>query len=204
MHYELVFKSILIGLSIAAPVGPIGVLCIQRTLAHGARLGFISGLGAALADGLYGALGALGLNGLNNYLITLNTPLSLAGILFLTWLGWHLWKTPPQTPFSSEHAEQLPAVQALLSVFLLTLSNPMTIMSFIAIFASLGALGQAPSATFSIVFGVTLGSALWWLGLACSVALLRRHLSSFGLCWINHSAGLMLLVLAGWHAYQLW
>lgn len=203
MHYELLFKSMLIGLSIAAPVGPIGVLCIQRTLAHGAGLGFISGLGAALADGLYGALGALGIRSLNHYLTTLHTPLSLAGIVFLAWLGWRLWKTPAQTAFNTERSTQLSPIQALLSVFLLTLSNPMTIVSFVAIFTSLGALGQTYSAALSVVLGVTLGSALWWLSLACSVALLRRRLDSTGLRRINHSAGLILLILAGWQAYQL-
>ncbi|HCN69354.1 MAG TPA: lysine transporter LysE, partial [Candidatus Accumulibacter sp.] len=94
----LFLKAALIGLSIAAPVGPIGLLCIQRTLTHGARVGFVSGLGAAAADGVYGAVGAFGLAAVTQFFVTLALPLAICGAIFLAWMGVRLWRTPAPPP----------------------------------------------------------------------------------------------------------
>ena len=194
----LFLKSVLIGLSIAAPVGPIGLLCIQRTLGHGARIGFISGLGAAAADACYGALGAFGIGAITRVFVTLVTPLALFGALFLPWMGLKMLRaTPPeQAASASDQARVLPAFA---SVFLLTLSNPLTILSFVAIFATLSG-GEALSGADGLVMvlGIFCGSALWWLALSFGVSSIRHRLGVSAMQWIDRSAGLFLLGFAAW------
>ncbi|MFZ6050035.1 LysE family translocator [Pseudomonas sp. CR3202] len=203
MEALLFLKSVLIGLSIAAPVGPIGLLCIQRSLGHGARIGFISGLGAAAADACYGALGAFGIGALTHSFVTLATPLALAGALFLAWMGLKMLRATP-----SEHAagagDPARALPAFVSVFLLTLSNPLTILSFIAIFATLSS-GETLSATSGLVMvlGVFCGSALWWLALSLGVATVRHRLDARAMQWIDRTAGVVLLGFAAWQLVRV-
>jgi threonine/homoserine/homoserine lactone efflux protein len=192
-------KAVLIGLSIAAPVGPIGLLCIQRTLAQGARVGFVSGLGAAVADACYGSIGAFGLVTVMHFFVALTTPLAAIGAVFLGWLGLRTWRAPV-----GREAAAVPVVdhggKAFASVLLLTLGNPATILSFLAVFASLGA-GTVPgsSAAGVMVLGVFVGSALWWLTLALGVAALRHKISPLGMRRINRAAGCCLIAIATWH-----
>lgn len=194
----LFLKAGLIGLSIAAPVGPIGLLCIQRTLAHGARVGFVSGLGAAAADGVYGAIGAFGLAAITGFFVSLATPLAILGAAFLAWLGMQLLRAAP----AAEAARVPDAVggwRAFASVFALTLTNPLTILSFIAVFATLG--GDAATTTTAalvMVLGVWSGSALWWLALALGVAAIRHRIGPRVMRGINRSAGIFLLGFAAW------
>ncbi|WP_271407885.1 LysE family translocator [Pseudomonas sp. Q1-7] len=198
MESLLFLKSVLIGLSVAAPVGPIGLLCIQRSLGHGARIGFISGLGAAAADACYGALGAFGIGAITHAFVTLATPLALAGALFLAWMGLKMLRaTPPRRAASA--GDPARALPAFASVFVLTLSNPLTILSFVAIFATLSG-GAALSAADGLlmVLGVFCGSALWWLTLSLGVATVRHRLGTRTLQWIDRSAGAVLLGFAAW------
>ena len=133
---EIFLSSLLIGLSIAAPVGPIGLLTIQRSLEHGARAGLATGLGAAAADAVYGAIGAYGVSWLVNALVAARVPLALFGGGFLLWMAWQLWRAP----VAQRAASTAPARngwQYFASTFVLTLSNPATIFSFIAIFGSM-------------------------------------------------------------------
>lgn len=184
MYSSLFLQAALIGLSIAAPVGPIGLLCIQRTLSQGARIGFASGLGAALADACYGALGAWGMGGLNQALLDVRLPLAWAGCLFLAWLAWQSWR-------------------AAGSVFLLTLSNPLTILSFLAIFASLNQASTLAGGAAVLVLGVFCGSAAWWLGLALLLVATRRQLSARWQQRIRQGSGALLLGMAVWQAAKL-
>lgn len=201
MDSLLFFQSFLIGLSIAAPVGPVGLLCIQRTLAHGPRVGFVSGLGAALADAVYGALGAFGIQGVIALFIAWQLPLRIAGALFLAWMGWRLLRAAPATEAApAGDAERL--LPALVSVFVLTLGNPMTIVSFVAVFASLGAPPAAASAG-TMVGGVFIGSAAWWGALALGVSGFRQRLGTHGRRIINRAAGSFLLAFAVWQAVAL-
>jgi len=199
----LFFKAALIGLSIAAPVGPIGLLCIQRTLAHGARTGFLSGLGAAAADAVYGAVGAFGLSAVMQMFLAAAVPLSLAGALFLGWMGVQLWRAVPPAAAASV-ADPAGAWQAFGSVFLLTLANPMTILSFVAVFAAIGGTA-APDASAAglMVLGVFAGSALWWLTMAVGVALLRHRIGARVQQAINRGAAVLLLAFAGWQLIRL-
>ncbi|BCD88556.1 lysine transporter LysE [Pseudomonas solani] len=198
MDLALFFKSALIGLSIAAPVGPVGLLCIQRSLLHGARIGFLSGLGAALADACFGALGAFGVQALIQGFVALATPLALLGAGYLAWMGIRLLRTAP-TRQAASLAEPGSGWRALSSVFALTLTNPMTILAFVAVFAGLGA-GAAPGTANALlmVAGVFCGSALWWLALALGVAAVRHRLDGRLLRRIDQVAGLFLLGFAAW------
>ncbi|MFH0133196.1 LysE/ArgO family amino acid transporter [Variovorax sp. EL159] len=200
MDLALFLKSLVIGLSIAAPVGPIGLLCIQRTLAHGRTIGFLSGLGAALADACYGAIGALGVSAVIASMVAARVPLALGGAAFLAWMGIQLLRAPVATQARSAQDATTP-LKAMLSVFALTLANPMTILSFIAVFASVatGHVGGTGTAT-SMVLGVFLGSALWWLGLSTGVSMVRHKLSARAMQSINRLSGALLLCFA---AYQL-
>ncbi len=203
MEALLFLKSILIGLSIAAPVGPIGLLCIQRSLGHGARIGFISGLGAAAADACYGALGAFGIGALTHAFVALAAPLALAGALFLAWMGLKMLRaTPPERAAGT--GDPARALPAFASVFLLTLSNPLTILSFIAIFATLSG-GEALSGADGLlmVLGVFCGSALWWLALSLGVATVRHRLDARAMHWIDRTAGVVLLGFAAWQLVRV-
>jgi threonine/homoserine/homoserine lactone efflux protein len=189
-------QSLLIGLSIAAPVGPIGLLVIQRTLQRGARVGLATGLGAAVADALYGAIGAFGVSWVIDALVGARVPLALGGGAFLLWLAWRTWHTPP-----ADKAAQAGGGTGLLScfagTFVLTLSNPATIFSFIAVFGTLGARLQAGS-PWTMVAGVLVGSALWWLLLSAAVARLRSRFDAHAQALVNRASALLLAGFALW------
>lgn len=202
MEPLLLLKAMLIGLSIAAPVGPIGLLCIQRTLNRGFAAGLVTGLGAASADALYGALGALGLGGIGRLLDQLAQPLAIAGSLFLALLGLHLLRSRPDGEVAANGGGSV--VGAYLSTLLLTLANPATILTFIAVFASLsGDRVLQPATAGLLISGVFLGSAAWWLLLAGSVARIRHRVSARAIARIGQVAGLLLIVLATWQFWTL-
>ncbi len=191
---DYILRGLLIGFAIAAPVGPIGVLCIRRTLTQGRLIGFLSGLGAASADLAYGALAAFGLTIVQNLLLTNAVLLRFLGGGFLVYLGVRTLLSKPADQPAEASSESL--FQAYLSTFFLTLTNPMTILSFMAIFASfrLGD-GQGDLASAALlVLGVFLGSAGWWLTLTSGVGFLRGRLSPALLLWVNRGAGAIILI----------
>jgi threonine/homoserine/homoserine lactone efflux protein len=189
-------QSLLIGLSIAAPVGPIGLLVIQRTLQRGSIVGLATGLGAAVADALYGAVGAFGVSWIIDALVGARVPLALGGGAFLLWLAWRTWRTPP-----ADKAAHAGGGAGLLScfagTFVLTLSNPATIFSFIAVFGTLGAR-MTVSSPWTMVAGVLLGSALWWLLLSALVGRLRSRFDARAQAWVNRVSALLLAGFALW------
>jgi len=187
-------RGLAIGFAIAAPVGPIGVLCIRRTLAHGRLSGLLSGLGAATADALYGAVAGFGLTAVSHFLIAQQQLLRAAGGAFLIYLGVRTFLT------SSADKEPAPDSKGLLAAYastlLLTLANPVTIISFAAVFAGLGIGARAGGygSAAMLVLGVFLGSALWWVVLSTGVGVSRRHFRAAGLRWANRVAGIVLFV----------
>ena len=187
-------RGLVLGISIAAPVGPIGLLCIRRTLAHGRAVGLASGLGAATADGLYGMIGALGVSALIAALTGAQFWLHLGGAVFLLYLGVRTMRERP-----AEHAAAATARRGLIgawaSTFALTLSNPMTILSFMAMFAGVGASAQGVDAALLVV-GVFAGSALWWLMLSTVVGLLHSRFSPASMRWVNLASGAVLIAFA--------
>jgi threonine/homoserine/homoserine lactone efflux protein len=177
MDIGFLIKGIVLGFSIAAPVGPIGVLCIRRTLASGFPSGILSGLGAATADAFYGGVAAFGLTFISGLLVGGQVWLRVVGGLFLLYMGLRIFLlSPPQNSAST---------------FFLTLTNPTTIISFAAVFAGFG-LGASGGSTLDaslVVVGVFFGSAMWWLILASGVTLLRSRLDYRRMGWINKLSG---------------
>lgn len=193
MDLTFLFRGILIGFSIAAPVGPIGVLCIRRTLADGRVAGLVSGLGAATADALYGCVAGFGLTLISNFLVRQQWWLGLIGGLFLCYLGGKtLLSTPAEQAASAKGTGLLGAYA---STFFLTVTNPVTILAFAAIFAGLGLANTSGNygAAAILVLGVFLGSALWWLLLSGGVSLLRERFTATGLHWVNRISGVIIL-----------
>lgn len=192
---DIFLKGLLFGLAIAAPVGPIGLLCIRRTFAEGRLTGFFSGLGAATADAVYGCIAAFGLTAAASLLVTWQTGLRLFGGLFLIYLGIRTLRArAAQEPANPVNRRGLWG--AYLSTLGLTLTNPATILSFGAAFPAMGLVGRAgdfASATW-LVAGVFTGSALWWLALSLGIGLLRDRLTPAWLTWINRTAGALLLL----------
>ena len=188
-------KGLVLGCSIAAPVGPIGVLCIRRSLANGRLVGFVSGLGAATADAVYGAIAALGLNAIMSALQAQRVWLQLGGGAFLIYLGVATLRAQPR-PIAASSSAAPNLLAAYFSVFALTLTNPMTILSFLAIFAGLG-VGTGAG---WLVLGVFLGSAAWWWLLSFAAGWLGGRLQRGGLRAVNLVSG---AVIAGFGIWQL-
>lgn len=189
-------QSLLIGLSIAAPVGPIGLLVIQRTLQRGALVGLVTGLGAAVADAVYGAVGAFGVTGVLQWLQGARLPLGLFGSVFLGWLAWRTWRAPVAERAATV-ADARGLAAAFAGTFLLTLSNPATIFSFVAIFGSLGGR-VAVSSPWPMIAGVLVGSALWWLFLSGVVSRLRARFDARWQRRVNRVSALLLAAFALW------
>jgi threonine/homoserine/homoserine lactone efflux protein len=186
-------RGLVIGFSIAAPVGPIGVLCIRRTITEGRASGLISGLGAATADALYGCVAGFGLTVISNLLIRQQHWIRLIGGVFLCYLGLKIFFAAPAKQEVSVKGGGLASAYA--STFILTLTNPLTILSFAAIFAGLG-IGSAQADYLSagvLVLGVFMGSALWWLILSSGISLFGGRLNTRGLRWVNRVSGLIIL-----------
>lgn len=179
-------RSFIIGISIAAPVGPIGVLCIRRTLANGKLAGFLSGMGAASADMVYGAIAAFGLTAVTKILVDNAIWLRLIGGGFLLYLGIKTFRAKP-----AEHAAQAGQggmAGIYFSTFFLTITNPMTILAFAAIFAGT-LLGEKTNSPLVMVAGVFAGSAVWWLTLSLGVGRLRDRITQSHMVWINRISG---------------
>ena len=194
MDPTLLLKGLVMGFSIAAPVGPIGVLCIRRTLGEGILHGVISGLGTASADAIYGCVAAFGVTAVSDFLLGSQFWLRLVGGLFLLYLGFMTFRSvPAREAAKAGEGGTVGLAGAYASAFFLTLTNPMTIVSFAAVFAGLG-LGAAPegrAAAALLVFGVFAGSMLWWLFLSGSVHLLRSRFDHGRLVWVNRLSGLI-------------
>ena len=194
MDYSFLFRGLVIGFSIAAPVGPIGVLCIRRTLTDGRASGLATGLGAATADGMYGCVAGFGLTFISGILIDQQTWLRLFGGLFLCYLGIKTLLSKPVEQAATAGGRGLLGSYA--STFLLTVTNPMTILSFAAIFAGLGLANTDGSyvSALILVLGVFLGSASWWLLLSGGVGLFREKFNTQGLLWVNRISGVVITV----------
>lgn len=197
-------RGIVLGFSVAAPVGPIGLLCIRRSLCQGASYGFVSGLGAATADTLYGCVAAFGLALVTTFLLTQTFWLRLVGGAFLLYLGWRTFRSAPAREAAMAEGKSL--LGAYVSTLALTVTNPATILSFAALFAGTGfAAGhQAPGAAIALVLGVFVGSACWWLLLSSGVSLLRDRVTPGILAWVNRGSGLMLLAFGVAALVSLW
>lgn len=201
MITDYLIKGGLIGLSIAAPVGPIGVLTIKRTLSEGRRSGFVTGLGAALADATYGAVAGFGLTAVSSFMMTHAFWCKLIGGLFLLYLGIKSFLSKPAKKEAQIESRGL--FNNFMSTFFLTVSNPATIFSFLAIFTGLG-LGTSNTdyaSSMSLVFGVFFGSALWWFILSGIVNFFQMKITPNRMIWINRCSGLIIISFGLWALY---
>jgi len=203
MSFDFFFKGLILGFSIAAPVGPIGVLCIRKTLAFGRFSGLFSGFGAACADAIYAIIAAFGLTFIANFLMEGQFWLRLIGGIFMVYLGWKTFSSAPNS--QSKNIPHTTLINDFISTFFLTITNPMTIISFLAVFAGLGLSNiQGDYIQASVlVLGVFLGSALWWLTLSEGVTLFRRKVSKEVMKWINRVAGIIILAFGIGALYSL-
>lgn len=194
MESELFIKGFIIGFSIAAPVGPIGILCIQRTLSEGNIQGLVTGLGAATADAIYGFIAAFGLTFISNFLVEQSLWFRLIGGLFLCYLGIKAFLSKPQDQVLSLGNRTI--LSAYGTTFFLTLTNPMTILFFAGVFAGLGLVSESIVYTSAglMVIGVFIGSGSWWLILSGATSILRNRINDQKLTWINKISGLVILV----------
>lgn len=193
-------NGILLGFSIAAPVGPIGILCLRKTLTQGRSFGFVAGLGAASADAVYGSMAALGLTVISHFLIRYSPWVQLLGAIFLLYLAYTTFRSPVTQATEADIAKTN-YLKTFITTFFLTLTNPLTILSFIGIFAGMNIASGSVSSVYLIV-GVFLGSAAWWLILSTVAGLLRQMIRPHVMKMINLFSGLILLAFGIYSLYS--
>ncbi|HET9843344.1 MAG TPA: LysE family transporter [Gammaproteobacteria bacterium] len=190
----LFLSGILIGLAIAAPVGPIGILCIQRTLRQGPIAGLLSGLGAAFADAVYGAIAGFSLVSVSEFLLRFEAPIRILGGIILIVLACKTWIAKIRVSHDSDSANTL--WKDFFSTFLLTLANPATIIAFAAIYAGFGMIDENASywSASLLITGIFLGSLIWWIFLCMVIHHIRHRLNEKAIHYINHLSSIILLV----------
>lgn len=186
----VLLKGLILGFSIAAPVGPIGIHCIRKTLQFGRLSGLFSGLGAAVGDLIYGVIAAFGLTVISNVLLAEEFWLKLVGGIFLIYLGIKTFFHKTEIVVGKK-VHQTSLTKDFFTTLVLTITNPLTILAFIAIFAGLGISTEGKS-PFLLVTGVFFGSALWWLILCEFVTLFRKKIEEKMMMWLNRIAGVMI------------
>lgn len=193
----LLLKGMLVGLIIAVPAGPVGVLCIRRTIFHGRLAGFMSGLGAATADAVFGIIAGFGLTVVSDWLLDYQNMLRLTGAAFLLLIGLAAFNADPLAGTQSQRDPE-GLFADFVSTFALTITNPITILAFLAIFAGIGFTGTEATLGRAaiLVLGVWLGSLLWWAALAGGAGMLRPSFRRDHLVWINRGSG-GILVFSG-------
>lgn len=191
MDWATLIRGLIIGFSIAAPVGPIGVLCLRRTLAVGFSGGLVSGLGAATADGIYGIIAGFGLTAISSILVDQQNMFRLIGGLFLIYLGIKNFFAKVTTTAGKDE-ESFAGMYG--STFFLTLTNPVTILSFAAIFAGLGLADKGGNyvSAMTLVLGVFTGSALWWIMLSGAINFFRGRFNLQSMRWVNKISGIII------------
>lgn len=199
---EFIIKGFTIGFLVAAPVGPIGILCIKRSLTKGRKSGLITGIGAATADTLYGCIAAFGMTAVSNLLLTYKDIFQSIGIFFLLYLGIKsFFKESNEATIAIDRNNKI--FKDYISTFFLTVTNPSTILSFIAIFAGIGVLPKDTFTVFSLVSGVFLGSSFWWLFLSFTASKVGNKIGKKQLTLINKISGVVLILFSTFFFYNL-
>ena len=194
----LISTGIVIGLIVAAPIGPVNLICIRRTLAYGPVNGFVSGLGAALGDGVFAVVTAFGLTAISQWIEGFSTPLRLGGGVMLLVFGIHIFRSDVS---QLRDADGAPArengsnslFRAIASTFALTITNPATLFGFTALFTGVGSLAGGQTTFFDAtltVLGVVAGSTVWWFMLTTFVGIFHKHIDTAVMRNINHFFGI--------------
>ena len=192
MSAYLIVEGILIGFVVAVPVGPLGLLCINRALAVGALCGLLSGLGVATADALAAGIAALGISFVSGFLSDYQILLRMVGGFFLCYLGWQTFWTHPKEPLASGQVSGL--FNAYATTFFLTISNPVTILSFIAIYAGwhVPSLHGRYFAATALALGVFAGSASWWVGMFIAITACHGKFNLRTVHWVHRISGVLI------------
>lgn len=203
MQPSLLVQGWIIGFSVAAPVGVVGLLCINRTLRQGSLIGFVSGLGAATAHSMYGSIAGFGLTFISNFLTNGQFYIRLVGGIFMYYLGIKTLIRKPKSEKPSVNSSAF--INSYLSSLFVAITNPLTILSFAALFAGLGLADNDTNtdSAISLILGVFVGSASWWLILSSSIGLLRKNLNTYTLRLLNRVSGVMILFFGFTVLYQL-
>ena len=196
MELTLLFKGIIVGLSVSIPLGPMGVLCVQRTLNKGRISGLMSGLGAATADAIYAFIAAFGLTYVINFLEEQQFYLQLIGGIFILYLGIRIFYSNPATQMRKSRKKRRRLHEDFLSVLFLTLSNPLAVFLFLAVFAGVNLLKESEKTInlIIIVGGIFFGASLWWFLLSTFVARFRKKFRLKRLWWINKISGAIIFL----------
>ncbi len=201
---DVFVRGLGLGVMVAAPVGPVGLLCIRRTIQKGLLVGFASGFGAAFADAFFSALAAFGVTALTDILQVYNDPIHVIGGAFLVLVAWHTWHYKPRAADTKEvekkylkRAHLHGAIKAMATSFVITITNPATIFGVMAVVATLGGLQHRPEAGVMIA-GIFAGSSLWWLMLSGGVALFRKRFTEKGVMTLNRVTAVILVAIAFW------
>ncbi len=190
--WYLILNGVLIGIVVAAPIGPVNLICIRRTLAYGRTNGFVSGLGAAIGDAIFAAVAAFGLTAAASLLMMFGDWLQAVGGIFLIALGIHTYLNKPADNEAVNAKTSGKLAAAVLATFVLTITNPATMLGFVAIFGGVGGLVTTEPSMLTaglLVIAVFLGSSLWWLGVTMTVGLLRDRMTDQTLVLINRVSG---------------
>ncbi len=211
-EFGVLYRGLILGLVIAAPVGPVGLLCIRRTLQKGVISGMSTGFGSAVCDALFGAIAVLGVSAILGFIHQYEASIRIIGGLIVLATAWHTWfdhpKPPPHQPqFVAKvlvMTEEKPKdnrvmgiIHAALSGFIITLTNPLTLFGTLALVATFGAVTKTLEASV-LITGILAGSALWWFLLSGGVGLLRHHFTESRIITVNRVTALCLAALAGW------
>lgn len=193
MDLKLLVEGIIIGFAMAVPIGPIGIICIRKTLTEGRMRGLIIGLGAATADMLYGSIAAFGLTIISDTLLSQRVWIRLAGGALLLFLGVRTFRARPKDP--KIEIQSSGRLRSYFTTIFLTFTNPLTVFAFIAVFAALG-LGNGLSILSAsvLVAGVFTGSFLWFLSLSSGATFFRSKLDLVGMRWVNKIAGILIII----------
>ncbi|MCD4834795.1 MAG: LysE family translocator [Bacteroidales bacterium] len=196
MGVEFLIKGLIVGFLASIPLGPVGVLCIQRTINKGRYSGLISGMGAATVDMFFALVAALGLTYIINFIEEKQFFIQLIGGGVLIFLGTKIFNTNPIKQIRKHRRKKNKLIEDYLSVLFLTLSNPLAVFLFIAAFAGIGMVTSNDSSLKSslIILGVFLGATLWWLTLTFLIDFFRKHFRLKQLWWINKIAGVLIIV----------
>jgi|ERR1041385_3075033 threonine/homoserine/homoserine lactone efflux protein len=199
MEAIFLLKGLIIGFAMAVPIGPLGVMCIRKTLAEGHSRGLIIGFAAATADSVYGSIAAFGLTFISDVIASQHFWVSVCGGSLLLFLGVRTLRAKRKNPIIPFDNKGL--LRSYVSAFLVALTNPVTIFAFIAVFAAFG-LGHRLTviSAVTLVLGVFAGSCLWFLTLGYIATLFRKKLDSDGLRWVNRISG-ALIILSGLAAF---
>lgn len=194
----LIIKGIIIGILVSAPMGPIGMLCIQRTLNKGRWHGFVTGLGAALSDVIYASLTCLGMGVVVNFVETNQAPLQLIGSIVLGFFGYYIYQSNPVKSLKKQREKKLSFTQDFITAFLLTFSNVLIVLLYIGLFARFTFV--LPEYTIWMLVGgifcIGIGAVLWWFGITYGVSKLRKWFNVRGIWLLNRIVGSIIIVLS--------